>query len=257
MNYKFLFLVGSSLEHFAEEQYSRYSTEQRFLQTLETIKSIREKVPNAYICLFECSFKEISDEYKDILKEKVDLFLEFYDDFGLKLIYENLNSNPSLFTFGKSLLETRGLLCALNYLKEHQVFTDAQRVFKLTGRYSLNEHFNIQDYESRLLDNYYVAKTFEYPKIENDILDTNFYAFVYKSTGSIVTGLWSFDRSLYLETVDALEKSFRYMEKMITCTSGIDIEHSLYYYLDKKKIIRTSNLGLNVIKGMEEAIYQI
>jgi len=261
MNYKFLFLVGSSLEHFAEEHYSRYNTEQRFFQTLDTIQSIRKKAPNSYICLFECSYKEIPNDYKDILKEKVDLFLEFYDDSGLKVLYENLNSNPSLFTFGKSLLETRGVLCALEYIKKNQVFTDVQRVFKLTGRYSLNDYFDIKDYESKLLENYYVAKTFEYPEIENDIMDDivykNFYAFVYKSKGSMVTGLWSFDRSLFVETVDALEKSFKYMEKMIQCTTGIDIEHSLYYYLDKKKIVRTSNLGLNVIKGMEEATYQI
>lgn len=261
MDYKFLFLVGSSLEHFDEENFSRYKTEQRFFQTLDTIQSIREKAPNSYIFMFECSHKPIPDEYKKILEEKVDLFLEFYDDEVLKLIYENLNKNPPLFTFGKSLLETRGLLCALNYLQTHQVFNDVQRIFKLTGRYSLNEYFEIQDYESKLLENHYVVKTFEYPEIENDIMDDvvykNFYAFVYKCKGSMVTGLWSFDRILFSETIDALEKSFRYMEKMITCTSGIDIEHSLYYYLDKKKIIRSSNLGLNVIKGMEESNYTI
>jgi hypothetical protein len=261
MDYKFLFLVGSSLEHFDEKNFSRYSTDQRFFQTLDTIESIRTKVPNAYICLFECSHKPISNEYKEILQERVDLFLEFYDDEGLKVIYENLNAHPPLFTFGKSLLETRGLLCTLYHLKKHQVFTDVQRVFKLTGRYSLNDDFDIQDYESKLLENHYVAKTFEYPEIENDIMDDvvykNFYAFCYKCKGSMVTGLWSFDRTLYMETIEALEKSFNYMEKMITCTSGIDIEHSLYYYLDKKKIIRSSNLGLNVIKGMESATYTI
>lgn len=261
MNYKFLFLVTSALEHFAEEQFSRYKTEQRFYQTLDTIESVRKKAPNAYICLFELSHKPIADEYKEVLKEKVDLFLEFYDDDGIKTIYENLNKNPSLFTFGKSLLETRGFLCALYHLKTNQVFTDVQRVFKLTGRYCLNEHFDIRDYESKILENHYVAKTFEYPEIENDVMDevihTNFYAFVYKCKGSMVTGLWSFDRMLFMETIDALEKSFRYMEKMITCTSGIDIEHSLYYYLDKKKIIRSSNLGLDVNKGMEDAKYKI
>lgn len=261
MDYKFLFLVGSSLEHFDEENFSRYKTEQRFFQTIDTIKSIREKVPNAYICLFECSYKPIPEEYKNILSGMVDTFLELYDDPVMKNLYENLNANPPLFVFGKSLLETRGLLYTLNYIKENQLFTDVQRIFKFTGRYTLNDHFDIQDYESKLLENYYVAKTFEYPEIENDIMDDvvykNYYAFVYKSKGSMVTGLWSFDRTLFTETVEALEKSFVYMEKMITCTTGIDIEHSLYYYLDKKKIIRTGNLGLNVNKGMENADYSI
>ena len=55
MNYKFLFLVGSALNHFQEKDFSVYTTEQRFLQTLDTIKSIKEKVPDAYICIYEGS----------------------------------------------------------------------------------------------------------------------------------------------------------------------------------------------------------
>jgi hypothetical protein len=255
MTYKFLFLVGSSLEHFQEKELSQYNTEERFQQTLETIKSIRTKVPNSYICLFECSYKPISEEYRNILQDQVDLFLELYDDYGLKIIYENLKSNPNLMIFGKSLLETRGLLCALYHIKKNMLFKDAQRMFKLTGRYLLTDEFNIQDYESCLLENYYVAKVFEYPDDEKDIMDNqrynNFYAFVYKCSGSMVTGLWSFDKRLLNETIDVLEKSFVYMEKMIQCTSGIDIEHSLYYYIDKNKIIKTPNLGVNLIKGMK------
>jgi hypothetical protein len=255
MDYKFLFLVGSSLEHFQEKELSEYNTEQRFLQTLETIQSIRTKVPNSYICLFECSYKSIPEKYKSILKEKADLFLELYDDYGMKIIYENIKSNPNLMIFGKSLLETRGLLCALYHIKEQRVFMNAQRIFKLTGRYLLTDEFDIKDYESKLLESYYVAKVFEYSKNENDIMDgqryDNFYAFAYKCSGSMVTGLWSFDNSLLNETIKALEKSFVYMEKMIQCTTGIDIEHSLYYYIDKNKIIKTSNLGVNIIKGMK------
>jgi hypothetical protein len=252
MDYKFLFLVGSSLEHFQEKELSEYDTEQRFQQTLDTIQSIRTKVPNSYICLFECSYKPIPEKYKIILKEKSDLFLELYDDYGMKIIYENLKSNPNLLIFGKSLLETRGLLCALYHIRENEVFRDAQRIFKLTGRYLLTDDFDIKDYESKLLENYYVAKVFEYSKNEMDNQSyNNFYAFVYKSTGSMVTGLWSFDKLLLNETIEVLEKSFVYMEKMIQCTTGIDIEHSLYYYIDKNKIIKTSNLGVNLIKGMK------
>jgi hypothetical protein len=252
MDYKFLFLVGSSLEHFQEKELSEYDTEQRFLQTLDTIQSIRTKVPNSYICLFEGSYKPIPEKYKSILKEKSDLFLELYDDYGMKIIYENLKSNPNLLIFGKSLLETRGLLCALYHIRENEVFRDAQRIFKLTGRYLLTDEFDIKDYESKLLENYYVAKVFEYSKNEMDNQSyNNFYAFVYKSTGSMVTGLWSFDKLLLNETIEVLEKSFVYMEKMIQCTTGIDIEHSLYYYIDKNKIIKTSNLGVNLIKGMK------
>jgi hypothetical protein len=69
MEYKFLFLISSSIEHFSEEDFSRFNSEERFLQTLDTIKSVRQKVPNAYICLFECSHKPIHQNYKKSLKE--------------------------------------------------------------------------------------------------------------------------------------------------------------------------------------------
>jgi hypothetical protein len=261
MNYKFLFLVGSSLEHFAEEHFSRYNTEQRFHQTLETIKSIRTKVPNSYICLFECSHKPISEEYKVILKEKVDLFLEFYDEPVIKVLYENISQKPELITFGKSLLETRGILNCLYLMKEKQLFTDVNRIFKLTGRYILNEYFDIKDYESKILEDHYVAKTYSYLNEEKKIMKIddveNTYAYLYHAEGMVVTGLWSFDRMLFNETVEALERSFIYIEKMIQYTTGTDIEHALYRFLDRKKIIQTSNLGLNVNKGMETASYSI
>lgn len=254
MDYKFLFLVGSSLEHFAEDELSNYNTEQRFQQTLETIDSIRTKVPNAYICLFECSYKSISKKHKDTLQDKVDLFLEFYDDSGIKILYENISQNTNLFTYGKSLLETRGLICSLYHIKENILFTDAQRIFKLTGRYTLNEQFDIQDYESKFLENYYVAKVYEY---ENKEDMNNTYAYLYQAEGMIVTGLWSFDRMLYIETIQALERSFAYLEKMIQYTTGNDIEHGLYRFLNKKKIISVSSLGLNLNKGMDGDKYSL
>lgn len=261
MDYKFLFLVGSSLEHFSEEHFSRYSTEQRFYQTLETIESIRTKVPNSYICLFECSYKPISEEYKSILKDKVDLFLEFYDEPGIKTLYENFSQKPELITFGKSLLETRGILNCLYLMRDNELFNDVNRIFKLTGRYTLNEYFNVQDYESRFLDNHYVAKTYSYLNKEKQSMNIdnleNIYAYLYQAEGMIVTGLWSFDRMLFNETIEVLERSFLYLEKMIQYTTGNDIEHALYRFLDKDKIIHTTNLGLNVNKGMESANYQI
>ena len=48
----------------------------------------------------------------------------------------------------------------------------------------------------------------------------------------MVTGLWSFDRILFNEAVEALEKSFFYMEKMIQFTAGTDIEHALYRFIE-------------------------
>lgn len=258
---KFLFLISSAIKHFQEKDYSAFTEQQRFEQTLETIKCVREKVPTSYVILFECSYTSIEEKQKDILREKCDLFLDFSNEPILQAIYQNIEKRPELITYGKSLLETRGLLNALYYIKQHNIFPDSQRVFKLTGRYLLNEYFNIDDYKSKFLENYYVIKKYEYLPQEAENYDEkeleNVYAYLYGAKGMMVTGLWSFDRMLFNEIIQSLEKAFIYMEKMLQYTAGTDVEHSLYRFLNKKNIIHILNLGLTTIKGMEGDSYKI
>jgi hypothetical protein len=258
---KFLFLIGSALKHFQESEFSAFTEQQRFEQTLETIKCVREKAPTSYIILFECSYTSISEEHKDILRDKCDLFLDFSNEPVLQAIYENIQKRPELITYGKSLLETRGLLNTLYYIRKHNVFSDSQRVFKLTGRYLLNEYFDINDYKSKFLEERYVIKKYEYLPQEAENYDEkeleNVYAYLYGAQGMMVTGLWSFDRMLFNEIIESLEKAFRYMEKMLQYTAGTDVEHSLYRFLNKKNIINIPNLGLTTLKGMEGDSYKI
>ena len=258
---KFLFLIGSALKHFQESEFSAFTEQQRFEQTLETIKCVREKAPTSYIILFECSYTSISEEHKDILRDKCDLFLDFSNEPVLQAIYENIQKRPELITYGKSLLETRGLLNTLYYIRKHNVFSDSQRVFKLTGRYLLNEYFDINDYKSKFLEERYVIKKYEYLPQEAENYDEkeleNVYAYLYGAQGMMVTGLWSFDRMLFNEIIESLEKAFRYMEKMLQFTAGTDVEHSLYRFLNKKNIINIPNLGLTTLKGMEGDSYKI
>ena len=258
---KFLFLIGSALKHFQESEFSAFTEQQRFEQTLETIKWVREKVPTSYIILFECSYTSISEEHKNILREKCDLFLDFSTEPVLQAIYENIQKRPELITYGKSLLETRGLLNTLYYIREHNVFSDSQRVFKLTGRYLLNDNFDINDYKSKFLEERYVIKKYEYLPQEAENYDDkeleNVYSYLYGAKGMMITGLWSFDRILFNEITETLEKTFVYLEKMLQFTAGTDVEHSLYRFLNKKNVINIQNLGLTTLKGMEGDSYNI
>jgi len=251
---KFLFLVGSSIKHFQENAFSAYTEEQRFEQTLETIECIRKKVSESYVVLFECSYISIDEKYKNVLREKCDLFLEFFDEPVIKQIYENIEKRPELITYGKSLLETRGFLNTLYVIKNHNLFNDSQRVFKMTGRYLLNDDFNIDDYKSKFFEEKYIIKKYDYLPQESENYNEkeleNVYAYLYGASGMMVTGLWSFDKMLFGEIIDALQKAFIYMEKMLQFTAGTDVEHSLYRFLNKKNIVSIPNLGLRVIKGM-------
>lgn len=255
MNYKFLFLVGSALNHFQSEHFSVFSTEQRFQQTLETVHSIKQKDPTAYICIYEGSETPIDEKYREKFLELSDLFIECYDDSVIKGLYENLHRDPVKITYGKSMLECRCIQVVLDYMLQHNVFNDVQRIFKITGRYILNGEFNIDDYKSKLLTNKYVMKVFDYENRFDD--PDNLYLNLYGCKGSIVTGLWSFDKLLFNDISEVLQKSFEYMEKAIQYTCGIDIEHSFYHFIDKNKILNVPILGVNIIKGMSDEIYPL
>jgi hypothetical protein len=255
MNYKFLFLVGSAINHFQEDHFSKFSTDQRFKQTLDTIESIKSHVPDAYILLYESSETPIDLEYKNILEDKCDYILECGNDPTMKLLYENLHRDPQKFVYVKSMLECRCLQISLNYMMQTNNFSDSTRVFKLSGRYKLNDDFDIQDYKSKFLLNKYVMKYYDYEKrFENP---ENLYANMYGCKGSMVTGLWSFDRFLFNDIIEVLNKSFQYMEQAIQITAGIDIEHSFYHFIDRDKILNVPVLGLDVIKGMDGDSYSL
>lgn len=118
---------------------SIYSHQQRFEQTLETIVSIRKYMPNTHILLIECS---PPSEWMDILKANVDQFinLEFND-------YVNNHME-------KGLGEKTLLLTALSNLKE-----EYGNVYKISGRYVLQESFNKSDWEKTELPTFCKADT--------------------------------------------------------------------------------------------------
>lgn len=255
MDYKFLFLVGSAVNHFKENDLSAFKAKERFEQTIDSIKSIKEKVPDAYILIYEGSETQIKESYKKQFLENSDLYLEFYNDPYMKTLYENLHRDPDKFTFVKSMLECRSLEIVMDHMREYNLFNDVQRVFKLSGRYKLNEHFDINDYKTKFLINKYVMKYYDYKERFENMDDV--YTTLYGCKGSIVTGLWSFDRYLFSDIYQVLQKSFQYMERAIQLTAGIDIEHSFYHFINRDNIVNVPVLGFDLIKGMDGSRYSL
>lgn len=248
MDKSFLFLISSSINHFNEEKFSRNTNHERYLQTLETIESIRNKVPNSKICLFELSQTPINNDYRNEIINRVENFLEFHNDADIITLYHNFTIHPELFKYGKSLLELNGLVKTLKFIDDEYSFSEFDRVFKITGRYLLNKHFNIDDYKTQFLKDKYIIKHMKFSEYEPT---TNIHYHVFQNKGSVVTALWSFDISLFYDTIEVLEKSFDYLQRMLLYTPGNDIEHSIYQFIDKNKLINCDRIGVLVRKGME------
>jgi len=106
---------------------SVYTDQERLVQTLETINSVRERIPNVEICLAECSPE--SEELK-VLSKAVDFFLNLYPN-------DNIRKNPE-----KAIGEACMLLSTLEALKNREY----NNFFKLSGRYLVNKNFDASLY---------------------------------------------------------------------------------------------------------------
>ena len=107
---------------------SVFSPKQRELDTIKTIKSIREKIPSAKIALIEAGlFSELSVD----LKAQVDYFIFLGNNFFVRFFVDSANKS-----FGEAVISVLGIR-KLNF----------NRFFKISGRYWLNDNFDLSKYD--------------------------------------------------------------------------------------------------------------
>jgi hypothetical protein len=114
---------------------SIYSNQTRFEQVKKTIETVRTKIPNTKIILIECS--PLSLEEETYFKTNTDIFINLYD---------NIDDRLNIYSPSKALGEGTMTKAAFQYLFENNILYDF--IFKITGRYWLNDHFNIQKIEN-------------------------------------------------------------------------------------------------------------
>jgi hypothetical protein len=113
-----------------------FTPEERLLQTLNTFKTIRDKIPNSIIILLEGS--NISTEVMYTLYKYVDRLILYSYDPKIHFYVNNPN---------KSFGEVYMLLEIANKLQNY----DFNKIFKITGRYYLNENFNINNFSDEFI----------------------------------------------------------------------------------------------------------
>ena len=110
--------------------------QQRFKQTLETIRSIRSKIPHSFVVLIDNS--ELTHAQLKTLSSSVDVFV---NDVNSQALPQNANKVDA-----KQLGEAKLLLQGLAALEQHQVMF--KQLFKLTGRYLITDEFRFGDYDN-------------------------------------------------------------------------------------------------------------
>lgn len=112
-------------------QRSVFSNQQRVEQTLETIKTCREKIPSSYIVLADNSFEEIDEKTIAFLKKTgVNTVIQKYKEEATDSIY-------------KARGEAFCTLLGIEVLQEAGV----DLIFKISGRYHLTDKFDLSQYQ--------------------------------------------------------------------------------------------------------------
>lgn len=173
---------------------SIYTVEERYLQTINTIKSIKKYIPQSYIVLLECS-KDIG-VYEMKIKDNVN---EYHNYCNNKKVVDAVNS------IYKNYGEVMTLIEFFNNFKNIDKIND---LYKITGRYWLNEKFNLNTYIN--------TKNIFFSLTESQVVSTRFF----KITNSQINNF-----------IEKLNNSIK--NDVIT---GISIEASMFKNIDFKHI---------------------
>ena len=147
---------------------SVFTREERFIQTKRTIESIKKYLPNHLILLVECT--NFTEEELGFFKLECDIILNLWDKREL---------HPKIFGKSKSLGEGTMTIQALKYIVKNKI--KCNHLFKICGRYWLNNDFNYQVYDNEKL---------VFKKINNNI--NNIFTSFYKIPSSIINILLEF-----------------------------------------------------------------
>jgi hypothetical protein len=110
---------------------SVFSAQDRFDQTKKTIQTIRDKIPNSFIILLECS--DLSDEMESYIKKHTNVCLN---------MYSNIELRNNMFSPSKSLGESTQIKHGLQYIKDTMDVTTISSIIKISGRYWLSDVFS-------------------------------------------------------------------------------------------------------------------
>lgn len=120
---------------YPQDTRSIYTREERFQQTQCTIENVKRNIPDVKILLVECS--QLTDEERKFLETECQWIINLIDNPDLR---ENIYSQS------KSLGEGTMMIAALEFLFKNNIEFD--NLFKITGRYWLNENFVYSDFEN-------------------------------------------------------------------------------------------------------------
>lgn len=218
------FVVTSAVN----SKFGVYSPAARLQQTITTLQNVRERVPDCKIVVMECAGTPLTDAQSELIEEHCDLLLDFSRDPDVIAIYQSENwdvvkNSTEIMCFGR----------ALRMCQDDGDFAGLDRIHKMSGRYILNNEFNLDVYEQHP-DRIIIG-----PKHTSQ--------FPFEMTGiklQYMARLWSWPSNQTERIIQVYTDSINYIGERVSQGGYADIEHVLYKFLPEDLVTELPVLGV-------------
>lgn len=218
------FVVTSAVN----SKFGVYSPAARLQQTITTLQNIRARVPSCKIIVMECAGTPLTDAQSELIEENCDLLLDFSRDPDVVAIYQSDNwdvvkNSTEIMCFGR----------ALRMCQDDGDFAGLDRIHKMSGRYVLNDEFDLSVYEQHS-DRIIIG-----PK--------NTSQFPIEVTGiplQYMARLWSWPASQTERIIQVYNDSLAYIGQRVSQGGYADIEHVLCKFLPVDLVTEIPVLGV-------------
>jgi hypothetical protein len=218
------FIVTSAIN----SRFGIYSPKERLAQTLDTIQSIHQHAPGSKIIIMECTGVPLTDEQSEVLEANSDVFIDYTTDAAVQAIYNGsdnwdvVKNSTEIMCFGRTIAQCQS----------DGDFDDVDRIHKMSGRYLLNDDFNLSLYNNN--HNILIG-----PK------HTSQFPFeITQTEAQYMARLWSWPSELTDEIVQVYEDSLNFFAERVARGGYTDIEHVLYRFLNPAHVQEVPLLGV-------------
>jgi hypothetical protein len=194
-----------------------YTSDERLNQTLVTIESIKKRVPNSHCIIIELSF--LNTEQKKIMENISDNFIDLSSNRTAQYYMDHNKSIGDLFSTLQGLL----------YVFEKNM--EYKSIFKISGRYYLNDDFDISNFT-----------------VNNIVFNKSIISFPHYELKFFYTVLYSFGYDMRFVFLKTLLDSIFFLDHK--CSQNI--EHAMLLVLEKnnnvkivEKIGASGNISVN------------
>jgi hypothetical protein len=217
-----------------ESRFGIYNADQRLAMTLDTIKNLRERIPNVKIVVNEVSGNGLHVDKESALLEACDIFLDFTTNKEVNWIY----NNPAWYDnwdIVKNLTELTTFPLSLRSLIDSDELNGIDRIFKMSGRYLLNEQFDIDFYSTnQVKDKIVIGKR----------VPSQFPFQVTQLAEQYMARLLSWPSSMHADMINYYVNARNYMRERMKAGGYADIEHCLFYALPKEHVLEVDQVGV-------------